>query len=337
MIGSAKLVVENGILSDLVERAVPSPQPGELLLRIHATSVNFHDLVGIDGGIPGLPLPRVPFSDASATVVSLGDGVTSFSPDDRVIPNFFPNWLRGPISAGVKHPVNGDQIDGTLQTHLCVPANSVVRTPRALTHREAATLGCAALTAWRAIVAEARVQPGQTVVLQGTGGVSLAALAFAKMAGARVIITSSSDEKLERAQALGADVLVNYRSQPEWHKSVLKETDNEGADVVVEVGGGATLAQSVKATKIGGHVSVIGVLSGWDAPEFPLGLVMSRNLHVCGITVGSTAHLNDMCRAIDANGYKPVIDSTFELPNADAAIASMRSQQHFGKIVIDVS
>lgn len=336
MMGRARLVEADGILSPTLERPVPTPRTGELLLRIHATSLNFHDLIGIDGGIPGTPLLRVPCSDASATVAAIGEGVTAFAKGDAVVPGFFPNWPRGPISADVKTPVTGDQIDGTLQTHVCVAATSVARAPAGLSHEEIATLGCAALTAWRSLMVEAAVQPGQTIVLQGTGGVSLAALAFGKMAGCRVIITSSSDEKLARAKKLGADVLVNYRAAPDWPDAVLEATGGKGADLVVEVGGGQTLAGSVKATRVGGHVSVIGVLSGREAASFPLALVMSRNLTVRGITVGNNADLDAMCRAIEINGYRPVIDSVYDLETAHDAVAAMREQRHFGKIVIRI-
>ncbi len=334
--GQARIVERDGILSRTLERAIPIPGPGELLLRIHATSLNYHDLVGIDGGIPSASLLRVPCSDASATVSAVGEGVTSFAVGDAVIPGFFPNWPGGPISANVKTPVTGDQIDGTLQTHLCVSAKSVVRAPAGLSHEEIATLGCAALTAWRSLMVEAVVQPGQTIVLQGTGGVSLAALAFAKMAGCRVIITSSSDEKLARAKALGADLFINYRTAPDWPDAVLQATNGDGADLIVEVGGAATLAGSVRAVKTGGHISVIGVLTGWDAANFPLAQVMSKNITVRGITVGSLAHLDAMCRAIEVNGYQPVIDAIFDLETAHDAVEALRQQQHFGKIVIRI-
>lgn len=196
--GRARQIISDGTLSNVVERDVPEPGVGEVLLRVHATSVNFHDLIGIDGGIPGLPVPRVPFSDASATVLEVGAGVEGFAVGDHVVPGFFPNWERGPIVASAQKVILGDQIDGALQTHLCVPARSIARAPANMPHEAVATLGCAGLTAWRSLVDEAELRPGQTVLLQGTGGVSLAALAFARMLGARVIITSSSDEKLAR-------------------------------------------------------------------------------------------------------------------------------------------
>ncbi len=335
-VGIARQVIGNGVLSDVITRPVERPGPGEVLLRIHATSLNYHDLVGIDGGIPGVPLPRVPCSDASATVVEAGPGVEAFAVGERVVPSFFLNWQRGPIEASVKYPILGDQVDGTLQSHICVPARTVVRSPAKLSHEEVATLGCAGLTAWRSLAHEALVQPGQTVLLQGTGGVSLAALAFARMLGARVILTSSSDAKLERAKQLGAHEVINYRTSPDWHTAVLDLTGGLGVDVVVEVAGGETLAKSIRATRVGGHVSVIGVLTGWEAGAFPFALVMQRNITLRGITVGSTAQLDSMCRAIDVNSYKPVIDRVFELESAHDAIAYLRGQTHFGKVVITI-
>lgn len=336
MSGRARQVVADGRLSPVLVQPTPEPRPGELLLRIHATSVNYHDLIGVRGGLPGLPVPRVPFSDASATVEAVGDGVNGFRPGDAVIPSFFPDWRSGPPTRRALGRILGDHLDGALQSHLCVSAQAVARAPRHLNHREIATLGCAGLTAWRSVVVEADVRPGQTVVLQGTGGVSLFALAFAKMLGARTIVTSSSDEKLERAAALGADILVNYRQTPQWSQAVLDVTEGEGADLVVEVGGGATLAEAVRAVKTAGHVSVIGVLTGLSAPAFPLNRVMARNATLRGVTVGSTAELQAMCAAIEHAAYRPVIDSVFTLESAHEAIEALALQKHFGKIVVDI-
>jgi NADPH:quinone reductase-like Zn-dependent oxidoreductase len=332
----ARRLIGDGELSPVELRALPAPGPGEVLLRVHATSVNYHDLLGVNGGIPGLPKPRVPFSDASATIAALGSGVDGWRLGERVIPSFFQNWQSGPPTARALAPILGDQVDGTLQTHVCVPARSLARTPAHLTHEEAATLGCAGLTAWRSLVAEADLRPGQTVVLQGTGGVSLFALAFARMVGARVILTSSSDAKLERARALGADVTINYRTRPRWHEAVLEHTEGEGAHLVVEVGGGATLGSAVRAARIGGHVSVIGVLTGARAPEFPLNLVMARNVTLRGVTVGSTQQLAEMCRAVEQAAYRPVIDQRFTLETAHMALETLQAQGHFGKIVIGI-
>jgi NADPH:quinone reductase-like Zn-dependent oxidoreductase len=334
--GRARRIIGNGVLSDVVETDVPEPGAGEVLLRVHATSVNYHDLIGIDGGIPGLPVPRVPFSDASATVLKLGVGVQGFAVGDHVIPGFFPNWERGPVDAAAMRPILGDQIDGTLQTHLCISARSIAHAPVGMPHQAVATLGCAGLTAWRSLVEEARIQAGQTVLLQGTGGVSLAALAFARMLGARVIITSSSDEKLTRARALGAHETINYRTTPDWETAVLAMTNGRGADLVVEVAGGETVGKAIQATRVGGHISVIGVLTGFDSAAFPLASIMGRNITMRGITVGSVAQLNAMCRAIELNGYKPVIDKVFSLETTHEAVAHVRGQSHFGKVVISI-
>jgi NADPH:quinone reductase-like Zn-dependent oxidoreductase len=335
--GQARQILSDGILSKVFERNAPEPGAGEVLLRVHATSVNFHDLIGIDGGIPGLPMPRVPFSDASATVLELGTGVEGFTVGDHVVPCFFPNWERGSIDDAAKKVILGDQIDGALQTHLCVSARSIVHAPASMPHEAVATLGCAGLTAWRSLVEEAELRAGQTVLLQGTGGVSLAALAFARMLGARVIITSSSDEKLGRARALGAHGTINYKTTPDWHAAVLDMTGGRGADLVVEVGGGKTVGQAIQATRVGGHISVIGVLTGFESAAFPLSSLMARNITMRGITVGSVAQLNAMCRAIELNGYEPVIDRIFDLETAHEAIAHVRGQSHFGKVVININ
>jgi NADPH:quinone reductase-like Zn-dependent oxidoreductase len=335
--GRARHIISDGVLSPVESCATQPPRAGEALIAISATSVNFHDWVGVNGGIPGLPVPRVPFSDACATIVALGAGVTGWAVGDRVIPSFFQNWSSGPPTREWQRPILGDEIDGTLQTHVRVAAASLVAAPTHLDDAEVATLGCAGLTAWRSLVVEAGIRPGQTIVLQGTGGVSLFALGFARMLGARVIVTSSSDEKLEQARALGADVLINYRRTPQWAQAVLDETDGRGADLVVEVGGGDTLGEAIRATRTGGHVSVIGVLTGRRAADFPLNIVMSRNLTVRGITVGNTADLQAMCRAVEHAGYRPVIDSRYTLETAHEALAALRAQRHFGKIAIEIA
>ena len=331
----ARIIEAPGRLSPIVELPAPAPRRGEVRLRVHATSVNYHDLMGVDGQIPGLPVPRVPFSDASATIEAIGEGARRFAVGDRVIPNFFPHWTGGPISADVM-AVLGDQLDGTLQTLVCVPEYALARAPVGLSHAEAATLGCAGLTAWRVLFVEAGLRPGQTVLLQGTGGVSLIALGLAKMAGARVILTSSSDEKLKRARALGADELINYRTHPDWAAVAQEMTGGTGVDVVIDVGGTATLGQSIAAVRIGGHIGVVGVLTGMDAPSLPIVALMGRNIAVKGVTVGSRTDLDAMCRAIDLGGFRPVIDRVFPLAGAHDAIELMRGQGHFGKIVIEM-
>jgi len=329
-------VVADGELGPVETRPAAEPGFGEALLRVRATSLNYHDWIGVNGGIPGLLVPRVPFSDASAEIVALGSGVKGWSAGERVLPSFYLDWYSGRPTQAARSRVLGDQVDGALQTHVVVPANSLVRTPKHLSDVEAATLGCAGLTAWRSLVVEAGMQPGETVVLQGTGGVSIFALGFAKMLGARVIITSSSDEKLKRARALGADVCINYRENPEWHRNVLDATGGLGADLVVEVGGGATLGNAVQAVRHDGHVSIIGVLTGFAAPDFPLAVAMGRNVTLKGVTVGNTSDFAKMCRAMEQHEMRPVVDSTYTLETVDGALRAMEAQGHFGKIAVTI-
>jgi NADPH:quinone reductase-like Zn-dependent oxidoreductase len=310
------------------------PGPGEALIRVKATSVNFHDFVGVMGGIPRLPLPRVPFSDLCGEVEAVGDGVRRVAPGDRVSANFFPNWIGGRPEGQFMSPVFGDQVDGFLQTHATVRADALVKVPAHLSDAEVATLGCAGLTAWRSVVVEAATKAGDVVVVQGTGGVSVFALGFAKMLGATVILTSSSNEKLEHGRQLGADHLVNYRAEPDWDRKVTEITGGRGADLIVDVGGADTFPRAVKAAKIDGHISIIGVLSG-VTPEFPLAHVMSKNLTVRGITVGSRTQFEAMNRAIDTHGWRPTIDRSFPLEGANDALALMASKTHFGKIVVE--
>jgi NADPH:quinone reductase-like Zn-dependent oxidoreductase len=317
----------------LQTRAVAEPGPGQVRLAVKATSCNFHDFVGCMGGIPGLPWPRVAFSDCSAEVEAVGDGVTRVKPGDKVSANFFPNWIGGRPDPQLMAVVYGDQIDGFCQSAIVVDERSLVKAPEHLSFEEIATLGCAGLTAWRSLVVEAQVKAGDVVVVQGTGGVSVFAIGFAKMLGAEVILTSSSDEKLEKGKALGADHLINYRSTPQWSKPVMEITGGRGADLVVDVGGAETFPEAVAAARLDGHVSIIGVLSG-VTPEFPLVQVMGKNLTVKGITVGNRTQFDDMNRAIALHGYRPVIDRTFPLEGANDALQLMASKTHFGKIVI---
>ena len=320
----------------LEKREPRQPASGEALLRVKATSCNYHDYVGCMGGIPRLPLPRVPFSDCAAEVEAVGPGVTRVKPGDRVSANFFPNWQGGRPNPSVMGVVFGDQIDGFVQSSATVPADSLVVAPPHLSFEEIATLGCAGLTAWRSVVVEAQTKAGDVVAVQGTGGVSVFAVGFAKMLGATVILTSSSDEKLEKARALGPDHTINYRETPEWDRRVQEITGGRGADLVVDVGGADTFPRAVSAAKLDGHVSIIGVLTG-VTPEFPLVQVMGKNLTVRGITVGNRTQFEDMNRALTTHGWRPPIDRVFELEAANDALALMASKSHFGKIVIATS
>lgn len=337
--GKAMVLRAKGEPLELEEREPISPKRGQVLLRNAATSLNFHDFINVKGGIPGLPYPRVPFSDGCAEVLEVGEDVTGLKVGDRVIPNFFSHWIDGEPTAYTRSVVPGDHIDGMLQHYVTLDSASLVKAPPSLTDHEVATLGCAGVTAWRSVIVEAKIKPGDVVLIQGTGGVSLFALAFAKMAGASVILTSSSDEKLDRAAGLGADHLHNYRKDERWDDFALSVTKGRGVDLVVDVAGANTLPRALNAAKVNGHVSVIGVRAGavGEAMSFPVVQVMSKNLTIKGITVGSRQHLADMCQAIEVHGYKPVVDRVFALEETEAAIALMDSQAHFGKIVIQTA
>ena len=320
------------------DREVPRPGRGQVVVKNFATTLNFHDLLNIQGVVPNLVWPHVPFSDNCGEIVALGEDCGCWQAGERVIANFFPDWIDGAPVQPYCWSVYGDNRDGFLQEYTLVEAKSLVRAPDYLSHVEAAALGCAGLTAWRCLAVEARIQPGQVVVVQGIGGVSLFALQFAKMFGAKVILTSSSDDKLAFGKELGADHGINYRKCPDWNAEVVDLTDGEGADVIVEIGGADTLARSLDAVKFNGHISVIGVRSGAGMPATisPEGLLI-KNVSMRGITVGSARHLADMCRALTQHPIRPVIHRTFQMDEVSAASALMQGESHMGKIAIDIS
>ncbi len=316
------------------ERADPQPGAGEVLMRCRASSLNFHDFAVVAGMIP-TEEGRIPMSDGAGEVVAVGAGVTRFKSGDRVVSTFFPGWHSGPPGTADFTKVPGDGMDGFAAELVAMPQDAFTRVPEGYSDAEAATLPCAALTAWRALMVEAKVKPGDWVLTQGTGGVSIFALQFAKAAGCRVISTSSSAEKLDRLKTLGADHLINYKETPEWGKKALEITGGRGVDEVVEIGGPGTLTQSIHATRIDGHISLIGVLTGISG-EVPTALLFQRNVTLKGITVGSRAHQDDMIAAIEANGIRPVISDHFPLDQLAGAFAHQASQKHFGKIVVDI-
>lgn len=324
--GPGNLIIE--------DRPDPTPGAGEILVRIHASSLNYHDFVVVMGGIP-TDDGRIPMSDGAGEVVAVGEGVTKFKAGDKVVSLFFPNWQAGEIEAAGFASVPGDGADGFGAELVAAPETAFTRMPEGYSYREAATLPCAALTAWRALMVEAKVKPGDYVLTQGTGGVSIFALQFAKAAGCRVISTSSSDAKLERLKELGADHVINYKDTPDWGKAAKALTDGRGVDEVVEIGGPGTLAQSIAASRPGGHISLIGVLTGVSG-EVPTAALFSLNITLSGITVGSRRHQEDMIAAIEANGIKPVLDRDFPLAEIAAAFAHQASQQHFGKITLSL-
>ncbi len=310
------------------------PGPGEIRVRLTASSLNFHDYAVVKGMIPA-PAGRIPMSDGAGTVEAVGDGVTQFKAGDTVVSIFFPDWIDGAAPASAFTRVPGDGIDGYAREVVVTPQHWFTRAPTGYSAAEAATLTCAGLTAWRALFVDDAVRPGSTVLVQGTGGVSIFALQFAKAAGARVIATSSSDAKLERLKALGADELINYKEVPAWGAKALELTGGKGVDTVVEIGGAGTLDQSMVATRVAGHVALIGVLAGFAGP-IQTGLLMGKNLRVQGLTVGSRAQHLDMIAGIEANGIRPVISDHFPLANLADAFRHQEANRHFGKIVVDI-
>lgn len=313
--------------------AAAAPGPGEITVRLHASSLNYHDFAVVSG-MWGPSEPRIPMADGAGEVVAVGAGVDEFAIGDCVVSTFFPDWLDGePLIEGFAS-VPGDGIDGYAREVVTARATSFTRAPQGWSHAEAATLTTAGLTAWRALMADGALKPGDSVLVQGTGGVSIFALQFAKLAGATVIATSSSDAKLERLQALGADHVINYRENSAWGETARQLTGGRGVDHVIEVGGPATLAQSMAAARVGGHIAVIGILSG-VAGELPLVPALVKQLRLQGVLVGSRAQQQAMIRAIDANGLRPVIDRRFALEEIVAAFQYQESNQHFGKICLE--
>jgi NADPH:quinone reductase-like Zn-dependent oxidoreductase len=317
---------------------LPQPRPGrgEILVKVHAVSLNYRDLLMVRGHYnPKMALPRIPCSDGAGEVVEVGEGVTSTSPGQRVAGIFMQHWLEGPPTAESSRGALGGDLDGMLAEYVVLPQGGVVSIPGHLSYSEAATLPCAGVTAWNALENAAQVKPGDVVMIQGTGGVSIFALQFAKMVGATVIGTSSSDEKLERAKAMGLEAGLNYRQSPDWAKWVLKETGNRGADLIVEVGGAGTFAQSLQAVRFGGTVAQIGVLSQSEQP-LPIAPILHRQVRIHGVYVGSRTHFEAMNRAITANRMRPVVDRIFAFGEARDALNALQEAHHFGKIVIQV-
>lgn len=308
----------------------PVPQRGEITVQIRASSLNYHDFAVVSG-MWGPSERRIPMADGAGEVIAVGEGVSEFKVGDAVVSTFFPDWLAGQPHVEGFATVPGDGIDGYAREQVTARATSFTLAPKGFSHAEAATLTTAGLTAWRALMSDDHLKPGDTVLVQGTGGVSIFALQFAKAAGATVIATSSSDAKLERLKALGADHLINYRNTPAWGEQVRQLTDNRGVDHVIEVGGPATLEQSMIAARIGGHVSLIGILTGVAGP-LPLVQALVRQIRLQGVLVGSRDQQQAMVRAIDANGLRPVLDKQFHFEQMVEAFQYQESNQHFGKI-----
>jgi len=317
----------------LVERPDPAPGPGQIVVDIKSASLNYRDLATVTASRGRLPF--VPCSDGAGLVSAIGDGVSRVKTGDRVAPLFFQNWFAGEPTPEKLGGALGGTLDGVLQEKILLSEQGVTQVPAGYSDEDAATLPCAALTAWRGLVLQGQVKPGDVVLVQGTGGVSIFALQFAKAAGATVIVTSSSDEKLERARALGADHFINYKSTPDWAKEVRKLTGNRGADHIIEVGGAGTFEQSLRAVRLGGKIAVIGILGGF-VKDLNVAAIFATNATIHGITVGSREQFESMTRAIEAMGIKPVIDKRFPLADVRDAFECMKAGAHFGKIVVTV-
>lgn len=311
------------------------PQAGQVLVRVRATSLNFRDLMILSGNYGKVQLPRVPLSDGAGEVLAVGEGVAQWKPGDRVAGTFFQNWIRGGLHPGTAESAMGGAIDGMLSELVVLSAEGLVAIPPHLGFSEAATLPCAALTAWNALVTHGRVTASDTVLLQGTGGVSLFGLQFAKMHGARVIITSGSEQKLERARALGADETINYRTTPDWEQEVFRLTGKAGVQHVLEVGGAETFAKSLHTLAPGGTISVIGGVSGFTT-QTPLIDIIGRNALIRGIYVGNREMFEAMNQAITRHKMKPTIDCEFSFDEAAGAYQHLQSGAHFGKVIITI-
>jgi NADPH:quinone reductase-like Zn-dependent oxidoreductase len=319
----------------LVDRPQPEPGPGQILVRIRACSLNYRDQAIVTGRYFGGKLQRdtIPLSDGAGEVVAIGTGVTRFKKGDRAVGTFFENWVDGPPAMEAR-PALGSPLDGTLVEFRIFNERDAVKMPANLSFEEASTLPCAGVTAWHALSVISKVKPGDTVLCLGTGGVSMLGLQIAKAAGARVIITSSSDEKLARTKKAGADEGINYKKTPDWEKEVQRITGGRGADHIVEVGGTGTLAKSFQSVGFRGNICLIGVLThGGDTNPHPL---MLRGASLHGIFVGNRAMFEDMNRAIEVNGIQPVVDKVFPFEKARDAFEYHRSQSHFGKVVVTV-
>lgn len=324
--------VDNIVREDVT---VPPPDAGEVQIRLRASSLNFHDYVTLTGLVPWIEYPKVPLSDGCGEIVAVGEDVARYAVGDRVITLFYPLWHGGPPTAGRKRRILGESVDGCLQELINIDARSVARAPANLNDAEAATLVCAGHTAWYALMEEATLSGKETVLVQGTGGVSLFALQFALAAGARVVATSSSDHKLEKLRELGACQTVNYVTVPEWQERVRELAG--GFDVAIDVGGETTLGRAVACANTGAFIGVVGVLGGFGAAAVSIIDIMQKNLTIQGITVGCGESLERMCRFVEKHDIRPQISHTLGTGELSEGLRIMESGRHFGKIAISLA
>jgi NADPH:quinone reductase-like Zn-dependent oxidoreductase len=319
----------------LAERPVPKPGHRQALIRVHATSLNYRDLVTAKSAAAlQVKLPRIPLSDGAGEVVEVGPDVTRVKVGDRVAAGFFQEWIGGPPRPSHGRSALGGAIDGMLAEYVLLHEDGVVHIPGYMSYAEAASLPCAAVTSWNALVTEGRLKSGDTVLVMGTGGVSIFALQFARMHGARVIATSSSDAKLKRLSEMGASDVINYKTTPEWDKRVMEVTSGDGASHVVEVGGVGTLEKSLRSVQVGGRISLIGILAGGSGIN-PMP-VLFKSVCLQGIYVGSRDMFDEMNHAMEINGIRPVIDRTFTFDQTREAYRHLESGAHFGKVCISI-
>jgi len=325
-------IIQNQALT-LSERPQPDPGPGQVLIQVKATALNYRDLIVLRGDYGGQKDGVIPMSDGAGEVVAVGDGVTRVAVGDRVAGTFFQNWIDGPIRRDVMASDLGGGIDGMLAEYVVLDQKGVVQLPPHLSYAEGATLPCAAVTAWHGLMEKGQLQAGQTVLVLGTGGVSVFAMQFAKQRGARVIATSSSDAKLARMRELGADETINYNTTPDWEKQVYALTNKQGVDHVVEVGGPGTLEKSLQAVSYGGQVQLIGVLSGFGGEISPMPMLF-KSVTINGIYVGSRAMFESMNRTLENAQLQPVIDRQFPFNEAAQAYGYLQQAKHLGKVVV---
>ncbi|MBI3039937.1 NAD(P)-dependent alcohol dehydrogenase [bacterium] len=319
----------------LSERGVPRPRHGQVLVQMRAASLNYRDLLVVEGNYTHeVSLPLVPISDGAGEVCELGPGVSRWKLGDRVVGTFFQDWDSGDISENAPKTALGGAIDGVLSEYVIFREEGLIEFPKDLSFEEASTLPCAALTAWHALKS-GRLTCGQTVLTLGTGGVSIFALQFAKASGAKVISTTGSQNKMEHLKVMGANEVINYKSQPNWENRVWELTQKKGVDQVIEVGGAGTLGKSLKAVRMGGHISLIGVLSGAFGEVNPMQTVM-KCVRIQGIHVGSRTMFKEMNKAIEINKIRPAVDRVFRFSETKEAYRYLKSGSHFGKVVIKI-